>query len=95
MTYTQIISALRKAGFRVQGKETTDGARKAWLAMTVALTRSECLDRAEKAVGALHGVGYRIEYQEAEEYGYDSPALFVAVTKGRPRGMEYRMGIDC
>lgn len=100
MTYTEIISSLKKAGFRLKEKETTAGAKKAWLDAPVQ-SKSECMQAALKALPVpaslsddereIHGRGFECEFQT-----YSGKAcLFIAVYQKGRRGLEYEMGIDC
>lgn len=102
MTYSQILTALRRAGFRVTDKETTPGAKKAWLDPPSYLReRAACMAAVALALPCTiypndgfqcRGNGFEAEFQTYPEKG---PCLFVAVYQKTRRGLAYEMGVDC
>jgi len=101
-TFTQLLKDLKKAGFKVVSKETTEGAYKAWLEHKTLLPTDWAgyMHTANKALRPfvtkftmeeIWGPGFVIEYQDEIEY----KNLFLAFYRKRPRGKEYQMGIDC
>lgn len=107
VTVGNLVAALKKAGFKVKDKETTEGAYKTWLELRkVEKGKSYFVETMDAARNALtpfgirfydndgcgfRGRGWELEYQNEWEYR----GIFLAIYKGRPREVEYAHGIDC